>query len=330
MGRVEAGDSPASRKGSEREVMTARQAVRAGLHAAARNPWMVWLFFAANLLLAAAVAVPMHSAIADYLGNSSRGNELVAGFSAAWLTEFQLLNAGFLKGFSIAIVYAGIVFLVLNTALSAGAFEVFYRGPGATAHAFGRGMGRYSGRFFSLAALASVFYFIVFWFFNHLAPHIVDQFFGQGVREVWAFYMNWVRWALFFLCVLAVNALVDYAKADLVADDHGSVLAALGHAAGFVWRHRGRVLRAYLALALLAGLAIFAYAAFARFFPQHSALTIFLWFLVAQALLWLRWLLRLAQWGAATALYGRFPLPAPAPAPEPATEPATEPVTSLS
>src|SRR5258706_7380387 len=239
-------------------MMTATQAVRTGLRAAARNPWIVWLFFAANLLLAAAVAAPMHTAIADYLGNSSAGHDLVRGFSAAWLSEFQLLNAGFLKGFSIAIVYAAIVFLVLNTALSAGAFEVFYRGEGATAHAFGRGMGRFAGRFFRLAAIASLLYFIVFWFFNHLAAHIVDQVFGQGVREAWSFYMNWVRWALFFICVMGVNALVDYAKSDIVADDHGSVLAALGHAAGFILRNLGRVFAAYFVLALLSGLAILA------------------------------------------------------------------------
>jgi len=303
-------------------MMTAGEAIRAGLRTAAANPWMVWIFFAANLLLAAAVAAPMHTAISDNLGNSSAGYGLVSGFSAAWLSEFQLLNAGFLKGFSIAIVYAAIVFLVLNTALSAGAFEVFYRGAGATAHAFGRGMGRFSGRFLRLAALASFFYFVVFWFFNHLIAHLFEAPFEDGVREVWPFYLNWVRWALFFLCVIAVNALVDYAKADLVVDDHSSILAALGHAAGFLWRNLGRVFRVYLALALLSGFAIFAYAAFARFFPQHSPLTIFVWFLVAQALLWARWMLRLAQWAAASTLYGRVPVPEPTPAGEAVATPS--------
>lgn len=303
-------------------MMTATQAIRSGLQAAARNPWMVWLFFAANLLLAAAVAAPMHAAISDYLGKSSAGHDLVSGFNAAFLSEFQLLNAGFLKGFSIAIVYAAIVFLVLNTALSAGAFEVFYRGAGATAHAFGRGMGRFTARFFRLSALASFLYFLVFWFFNHLIAHIVDQLFGHGVREAWVFYMDWFRWALFFFCVIAVNALVDYAKADLVADDHASVLAALGHAAGFMLRNLARVFATYLGLALLSGLAVFLYAAFARFFPQHSPLTIFVWFLVAQGMLWLRWLLRLAQWAAATVLYGRAPLPEPTPVTAPVAAPS--------
>src|SRR3954471_19744310 len=171
-------------------MMTATPAVRAGLRAAARNPWMVWLFFAANLLLAAAVAAPMHTAIADYLGNSSAGHDLVRGFSAAWLSAFQLLNAGFLKGFSIAIVYAAIIFLVLNTALSAGAFEVFFRGEGATAHAFGRGMGRYAARFLRVAAIASFLYCIVFWFFNHAVAHLFDVIFERGVREAVPFYMD--------------------------------------------------------------------------------------------------------------------------------------------
>lgn len=290
--------------------MTASQALRAGLAAAARNPWMVWIFFGANLLLAAALAAPMHAALADYLGSSVRGQELVQGFSAQWLTEFQLLNAAFLKGFTNAIVYAAIVFLVLNTALSAGAFEVFYRGAGATAHAFGRGMGRFSGRFFRLMVIASALYFVVFWFFNYAVAKAVRAPFEGGVHEAPAFYLDWLRWLLFFFCVSAVNALLDYAKADLVACDHASVFAALGHAAGFVLRRFWRVMAIYLALALLSALAVLAYAAFARFFPQGSALTIFLWFLVAQLFLWLRWLLRLAQFAAATAFYGRLPAPA--------------------
>lgn len=294
--------------------MTASRAIKSGLSAAARNPWMVWIFFGANLLLAAALAAPMHSALGDYLGSSARGEELVSGFSAQWLAEFTLLNAVFLKGFTNAIVYAAIVFLVLNTALSAGAFEVFYRGAGATAHAFGRGMGRHSGRFFRLMVIASVFYFVVFWFFNHLVAHIIDQVFGQGVHEGPFFYLNWVRWLLFFFCVSAVNALVDYAKAGLVADDHASVLAALGHSAGFVLRRFASVMGIYFALAFLTWLAVFLYAAFARYFPQGSALTIFLWFLVAQAFLWLRWLLRLAQYAAATAFYGRVAAPTVQPA----------------
>jgi len=241
----------------------------------------------------------------DSLGSSARADELVAGFSAAWLAEFQLLNATFLKGFSTAITYAAIVFLVLNTVLSAGAFEVFYRGAGATAHAFGRGMGRYAARFLRLAVLASALYFAVFWFFNHLVADLLSSASEGAVREAWPFYLNWLRWLLFFLAVSVVNALVDYTKADLVADDHASVLAALGHAAGFVLRRFGRVMAIYWALALLASLAVLLYAAFARYFPQDSAFTIFLWFLVAQAFLWLRWLLRLGQFAAATAYYGR-------------------------
>ena len=102
--------------------MTVLQAISAGLGAAWRNKAVVALFFACNLLLAAAVAAPMHSAIADHLGNSMTANELARGFSASWLTEFQLAYSGFLKGFSIAIVYGGILFLLLNAVLSAGAF----------------------------------------------------------------------------------------------------------------------------------------------------------------------------------------------------------------
>ncbi|HYN14257.1 MAG TPA: hypothetical protein VES66_00535 [Terriglobales bacterium] len=287
------------------------------MRAAWRNKAVVSLFFACNLLLAAAVAAPMHSAIADHLGHSMMANELARGFSAPWLTEFQLAYAHFLKGFSIAIVYGGILFLLLNAVLSAGAFEVFARAeqakpegggpaPGSlrwSMHAFGRGIGRFWGRFLRLTAIASVFYYVLFWFWASRAAQFDRWLFRHSVREAPHFYLEWLRWGLLFFCCFVVNAIVDYTRVALVAHPDRSTLAAIGDGAGFVVGRLGRVMAIYLGLGLLSALAVLAYAAFARFFPQSSVITVFIWFVVAQILLWMRWFLRLGSWGAAVAYY---------------------------
>jgi hypothetical protein len=298
--------------------MTVSQAIPAGLSAAWRNKAVVSLFFACNLLLAAAVAAPMHSVIADHLGHSMMAGELARGFSASWLTEFQLAYSGFLKGFSIAIVYGGILFLLLNAVLSAGAFEVFARrvdnSPGWSMHAFGRGVGRFWGRFLRLTAIASIFYYVLFWFWASRMAQFNRWLFRDSVREAPHFYLEWLRWALLFGCCFVVNAIVDYARAALVAHPDRSSLAALGEGAGFVAGRLGRVMAIYLGLGVLAALAVVAYAAFARFFPQSSVITVFVWFVVAQILLWVRWLLRLSSWGAALAFYQSHSAQAPVPA----------------
>lgn len=300
--------------------MTAGQAIRAGLSDTRRAAWTVFLFFACNLLLAATVAAPMYSALRDHLGKSATAELLARGFSHEWLTEFQIAYEGFLNGFSIAIVYAGVLFLLLNTALSAGAFEVFLRGEGAGLHAFGRGMGKYFGRFFRLAAAASLIYFVLFSVLLGPLDRGVDWLFRDATHERWHFCLDWLRWGLLLLGSAFVSLTVQYAKADIVRHDHPSSLAALGHALGFVLAHLRRVLAIYLGFAVLSALAILAYAAFARYFPQSSVLTVFLWFVVAQALLWLRWMLRLALWGAASAYLGAH-APGPVTTPEPITEP---------
>ncbi len=288
--------------------MTVSQAISAGLSAAWRNKAVVSLFFACNLLLAAAVAAPMHSAIANHLGNSMMANQLARGFSASWLTEFQLAYSGFLRGFSTAIVYGGILFLVLNAVLSAGAFGVFSQpapedgGPGSM-YAFGRGLGRFWGRFLRLTAIASVFYYALFWFWAGRAAQFNRWLFRDSVREAPHFYLEWLRWGLLFFCCFVVNAIVDYARAALVAHPERSTLGALGDGAGFVAGRLGRVMAIYLGLGVLAAAAVLAYAAFARFFPQSSVITVFIWFVVAQVLLWMRWLLRLGSWGAAVEYY---------------------------
>ncbi len=288
--------------------MTVSQAISAGLSAAWRNKAVVALFFACNLLLAAAVAAPMHSAIADHLGNSMTANQLARGFSASWLTEFQLAYSGFLKGFSTEIVYGGILFLVLNAVLSAGAFGVFSQpapedgGPGSM-YTFGRGLGLFWGRFLRLTAIVSAFYYVLFWFWAGRAAQFNRWLFRDSVREAPHFYLEWLRWALLFFCCFVVNAIVDYTRAALVAHPDRSTLAALGDGAGFVAGRLGRVMAIYLALGVLSAAAVLAYAAFARFFPQSSVITVFIWFVVAEILLWVRWLLRLGSWGAAVGYY---------------------------
>lgn len=307
--------------------MTISQAISSGLRATWRAKWMVLIFFACNLLFAAAVAAPMHKAIADHLGASMTGQQMAHGFDWSWLMEFQIAYAPFLESFSIAIVYSSILFLALNAVLSAGAFEIYTQhqraehsaiaSPGWDLHAFGRGMGKYFLRFARLVLVATVFYFVAFWFWNGPVANGLDRLFVNSAVERWHFYLNWLRVALLIFSVVVINLVVDYAKADIVIDEHRSSLAALGHAAGFAWARFGRVLAIYLSLAVLTGIAIFVYSAFARFFPQSSVATIFIWFVVAQILLCLRWTLRLASWGATVAYYAshretRSEIPIPA------------------
>jgi hypothetical protein len=262
------------------------------------------IFLACQLVLAAAVAAPMYSAIADHVGKSTVGNDLAHGFSSVWLLEFQIAYSSFLKGFSTAIVYAGVLFLLLNTVLSAGAFEVFTRGVGAGLHAFGRGIGKYFLRFFRLMVIASAFYFVCFWVLQDMGDKGLKWLFRNSVYGGPQFYLHWLRWAVLAFLVFVVSMIMEYAKADMVRDDHASVLAALGHAAGFVFSHFGRALAIYLGLGALGALIIVVYGAFARFFPQASVVTVFVWFLVAQALMYGRWIFRLACWAAEVSFYG--------------------------
>lgn len=284
--------------------MRTAEAISAGLGAAWRAKWLVVIFLACQLVMAAAVAAPMYTALAEHIGKSTVGNELAHGFSSAWLLEFQIAYEGFLRGFSVAMVYAGVLFLLLNTVLSAGAFEVFTRGEGARMHAFGRGVGKYFLRFLRLMVVASVYYFLCFWIFQDLGGKGLTWAFRDSVREAPHFYLDWLRWALLALSVFVVSMVVEYAKADMVRDDHGSVLAALGHGAGFVFSHFRKTLAIYLGLGALGWVAIAVYSLFARYFPQSSAVTVFVWFVVAQAVMFFRWLFRLASWAAEVAYYG--------------------------
>ncbi len=307
--------------------MTVSKAIRAGLAATRRAKFLVFIFYACNLLVAAVVAAPMHDAIKAHLGNSKMSEELVRGLNSAWLTEFQIANEGFLRGFSTAIVYAGVVFLLLNTILSAGAFEVFVRGEGAGMHAFGRGVGKYFARFVRLAILASLLYFIAFWFWNGPVDGWIRGAWRQSALERTQFYLLLARDVLLVFTVFVLNAMIEYAKADLTVHQRRSAFAALMAGMGFVLRRLGRVLGIYLGIAILTGLAIAAYVVFAIYYPLQSASVwvILGWLLVAQVLLWLRWMFRLSSWGAAVAFYqAQLPAAELLPEQQPAAEAAAQ------
>ena len=65
--------------------MTSGNAIASGLRASRHNKSMVAIFYGCNLLAAAALAAPMHQAIAEHVGTSAAGYGLAQGFSAAWL-----------------------------------------------------------------------------------------------------------------------------------------------------------------------------------------------------------------------------------------------------
>ncbi len=307
--------------------MKVTEAMRAGLAAAGRAKFLVFIFYACNLLVAAIVAAPMHDAIRTHLGGSQMSEELVRGLNSAWLGEFQIANEGFLRGFSTAIVFAGVAFLLLNTILSAGAFEVFVRGEGAGMHAFGRGVGKYFARFVRLAILASFLYFVAFWFWNGPVDSWIRGLYRHSALERTQFYLLMARDVLLVFTLFALNAMIEYAKTNLMVRQRRSAFAALVMGIGFVLRRFGRVMAIYLGITVLTALAIAAYVVFAIYYPLQSASpwVILGWLLVAQVLLWLRWMFRLSSWGAAVAFYGsQLPTAEPVPQPAPTAEAAAQ------
>jgi hypothetical protein len=245
--------------------------------------------------------------------------------SSAWLAEFQIANEGFLRGFSTAIVFAGVVFLLLNTILSAGAFEVFVQGQGAGMHAFGRGVGKYFARFVRLAIFASALYFVAFWFWNGAISWLLNRVFHNSALERTEFYSLLARDLLLVFTLFVVNTMVEYAKTSMIVRQRRSAFLALMAGTGFVLRHFGQVMAIYLGITVLTALAIAAYVLFSIHYPLQSASdwVILGWLLVAQALLWIRWMFRLSSWGAAVAFY-QSQLPAAEPLPESQPAPTAE------
>jgi hypothetical protein len=328
-------------------AISIRRAIVVGTARATSARRLVLALWLINLLVAATVAVALGDALRTSIGASLVHENLRTGFDMAWFGELQASARGLLATFSPTLMGAGAFFANLEAWLSGDLWHsppailllgsaylllwTFLQG-GILSRLSSRQESRHesrppagflsnSARFFprllALAALSGILYTGVYLLARWLLSTIDDATRDITVeRTVLAAAIAGGLLIVFLLCL--INLIFDYARIDTVVEGRRNPLRALYHAVRVILRHPRLTLGLYLTLGLVGVALLAAYTLIAPGATQSTVLGIVLTFLLAQAYLVVKLLLRLTFYGSQLAVYestGGLPPPTAPPTP---------------
>jgi hypothetical protein len=276
-----------------------------GLRQAARTPRLAVTLWAWNLALAAGATAPLARWLAGALPRAPEADVLAERFSVGVLSEL-LQDAGPALTLVWTAVAAAVVLAVLGSGLVAGGMlEVLGGDDGRPfLHRFGRGAGRFFGRFLRLQLLALVAAAVA-----GLLGAVVSLALGP-LRE-----SHWEPAAVLSLLIvlgvvlfgLAVAGLaLDYARIRVSLDGSRRMLRAYLAALHLVARQLPRTAGLWLLSAGLLLAAAAAYLAFTQAVPSSTTPFLALTVLAQQAFALLRAGLRVAAVAGERSLYERL------------------------
>ncbi|HSC25844.1 MAG TPA: hypothetical protein VLD67_01140 [Vicinamibacterales bacterium] len=249
--------------------MRAAAALREGLRRVNRAPVVFAGMFAATLLVALPLSFVVRGTIAADLGDSLAAETAASGTNYDWWQEFSARASGLGTTFVPSIIGFGAVldnlgnlldnapmgapvagaiavWMVVWSFLSGGVLDRYARGRPTRAAGFFGACGAHFWRFLRLGVVAFATYYVLFgWVHGWLFDELYERLTRNLTVERTAFAIRLGCYLLFGALLVAVNLVLDYARARIVVEDRRSALGALVAAGRFVRRHPG-ALRLYL------------------------------------------------------------------------------------
>lgn len=328
--------------------MLALKGILVGLWRAVESPGLVVWLWLVSLVFALPAGVAMTGAIRSSIGGSLVHEQLAAGFDMGWYGEFQeeakgvektftptLLGAGafynnleallygdLFKQFPPGLIGLGILYALLWALFVGGILDRFTNPAGLfRLRSFFPAGGRFFFRFVRLAVLAGVLYFLVYrfagWLYQRIA-YLTRDVTVEGTVLTYTL----LGTALVVILMTVVNMAFDYAKIATFVEDRRSMLLAALRGFRFVFSHPGTTMGVYYGFGILGIVLLGLYAFVAPGAGQSTVTGVVLAFLIGQAYLIAKLMLRLAFYGGQMAVYEGVMTSSQAPAETDATEEA--------
>ncbi len=308
--------------------MSSLSAAFSGLGRVLSSPSLVFWLWLVNVMVAIPLAVAMAGSIQDSIGASLVQQNLRDGFDMGWYGEFDARAKGIEKTLSPSLVGAGAFLDNIEAWLNGGLFEML---PALVAlgviyallwalllggilhrYADGRGLfrlselfshgGEFFFRFVRLAVISGFLYYLAYRFAGFLFGRIEDAMRDVTVEKT---VLGYLAAAFLLVAVLLtfINMAFDYAKIGTYKENRRSMILAAVNGFRLVLRNLGRTTVLYYGLGLFGLLLLGAYHAVSPGPGQASAPSVAFAFLVGQAYLVAKLVLRLTFYAGQMALY---------------------------
>ena len=308
--------------------MTAIGTALRGFGKVAGSPGLVLWLWIVNVAMALPAAAVLTESIRDSVGTSLVHQNLRDGFDMGWYGEYSAEARGIESTFTPTVTGAGAFFNNIEAWFNGDIFET-YRGLlglgilyaimwtfflGGILQRYGEGAGlfrlneffaegaSYFFRFLRLAVISGFFYYLVYrfaaWLFVRMETSTRDV---TSEESVFAYVLAGSLLVVFLLTF--VNMAFDFAKIATYRENRRSMVLATLKGFGFVLSNLGKTTTLYYGLGLAGVLMLLIYNFIAPGVGQSSASVVAMAFLIGQAYLVAKLVLRLTFYASEIALF---------------------------
>jgi hypothetical protein len=303
------------------------KAVFKGVWRVLSSPGLVLWLWLVNLAVALPGAWVMSELIRASIGESLVDERLTESFDMGWYGEFEAAAKGLETTFTPTVVGAGAFYNNLEAWLQGEMFEGFpglvglgvlyavlwalfvggildrYSAPArfSLSRFFSSG-GRFFFRFLRLAVISGLLYYLIYRFAGWLFSWVQRATIDVTVERTVLLYTLMAA-VLVILLLTLVNMAFDYAKIATFKEDRRSTLLAAVRGVGFVLSHPIKTMGLYYGLGAVGVLLLALYAWIAPGANQSTVTGVALAFLVGQAFLIVKLMLRLTFYASQMMLY---------------------------
>lgn len=232
--------------------MGAMHALKSGIAATNANKRLLALLLIINLLFGLLMTTPVYRLIQDSVGESLMGDRLAQGFDYQWYFEFQREYAHAIPPIGSTIQTATVIYLLLSIVLMGGILATLVpTDNGFSLRRFFEGCSRYCLRFFGVAIIGLILYWLVLVWLNRGLSSLLGRMTTDPTAERWAFAVNWLRYAILFVIACFINLILDYTKIRIVIDEPKSLFAGLTGAIRLVFGHLKTTIGLYAMVGLM-------------------------------------------------------------------------------
>lgn len=298
------------------------------------SPGLILLLWLISFAVASPLAWVMSESIRSSLDGSLVADRLLDGFDTGWFGEYEAEAKGLEETFTPTVVGPGAFYNNLELWLYGDLFGMYpglvglgilyallwalFLGGVLDRYSGSQGMlnlsrflsagGRFFFRFVRLVVLSGVLYYLIYrfgaWLFGRVEQLTIDVTVERTV-----FFWTVVAAVVVAFLLTLVNMVFDYAKIAAFRENRRSMLLAALRGFGLVLSHPLQTMGLYYVLVAVGVLLLAIYASIAPGAGQSTPTGILVAFLIGQAFLVVKIMLRLWFYGGQMALYEAFSAP---------------------
>lgn len=309
--------------------MRVAKSFTAGLKRVVQSPSLILWLYMTSLVLAIPFTLVLRGILKESIGGSLVHENLRQGFDLSWYGEFSFESRGLADTFGPSVVgmlpvlgnlekllegevlrvdatvlLFGALFLLAWAFFAGGILDCYARSDEAYSRSrFFSRSGEYFFRFVRLMVIAGVIYWVIFRWVAKPLHNWLESAIRDVTVERTAMFFTLLLYALVAFLLVLANMILDYAKIALVVEQRRSSVLAFFRGLRFVFSQPGKTFGLYLILAAVGLVLLIFYSLVAPGAGQSSWVTIGLAFLVGQAYLVARLILKLWFLASQTALF---------------------------